>query len=175
MSKPKLYYHFTNGTLRNGDPIPPIGEWLNPLDALAYASGCTLHLVQMGSRIESHGDPVDKVVSNRRKILASRDAESLCREFARRCALDVLPLWPEAPKVVVEYLTRAAARDADAAPWAAAWGAAWGAAWAASAASAARGAAWAARAAARAAARDKYRGWFLEMVNALFEKEQVAA
>lgn len=119
--KPKTYYHFTGPTLRNEMPIPPIGAWLEfggklepcksglhasekVWDALGYAPGNLLHRVELGNQIIPHGEPVDKVVSNRRKIIASINAERLLRDFARRCALDVLYLWPDAPKVVVEYL-----------------------------------------------------------------------
>jgi len=214
----KYYYHFTGDTLRDGSPLPPVGKWLthrgeiepckrglhaseHPIDALQYAPGTKLHLVELGKVVISHGDPVDKVVSNRRRIIKTIDAQELLRAFARRCASDVLHLWA-APDVVRKYLTtgdesiRAAAWDAaraaawDAA-WAAArdaaWAAAWDAAWAAArdaardaAWAAARAAAWAAaRAAARDAAgdaardaaRDKYREWFKQMVNEALANE----
>lgn len=116
----KHYYHFTNGKLRNGDPVPPIGEWIevagkitpcvrglhaseHPFDALTYAPGTHLHLVELDGLIIPHGNPVDKVVAQRRKIVATIHAETLCRDFARRAAIDVLPLW-DAPEVVKQYL-----------------------------------------------------------------------
>ena len=210
---PKRYYHYTNDTLRNGEPIPAVGEWLvhkgkllacesglhaseHPFDALTHAPGNILHQVELGGEILTHGDPVDKVVAQRRKIVKSLDADKLLRQFARRVALDVLPLWKDAPGVVKRYLktgdesiraaASAAARAASrAAAEAAAWDASRAAAWAAardasaaggvSAAWDASAAAWdAAGAAAGAAARDattkKYRQWFLEMVQDEFAK-----
>jgi hypothetical protein len=129
-------------------------------------------MVVIGGKIVPHGNPIDKVVASRRKIVRTIDATNVLRAFARRVALDVLPLWPEVPKIVKRYLEtgdesiRAAARDAarDAA-WAAAWAAAWDAARAAAwdaARDEARAAAWAAawdaaRAAAWDAARDAAR------------------
>ena len=149
----KLYYHFTGDTLRNGDPLPAIDEWLeftgplvpcvsglhfseHPFDALQYSCGKWLHRVRVGKTMIPHGDPVDKFVSNRRKIVATIDATDVMRRFARRVALDVLPLWKDAPDVVKRYLETGDESI---------------------------------RAAARAAARDaeikKYRGWFAEMVS----------
>ena len=139
-------YHFTGATLRNGEPIPGIGVWLkhagpvvpcesglhmseHPLDALQYAPGNTLHLVELRGDLINHEGNYgrrDKWVGRERRILASRDAEGMLRAFARRCALDVVHLW-KAPDVVKLYLEsgdeslRAAARDA-------AWDAAWDAA-----------------------------------------------
>ena len=186
-------YHFTGQTLRNGEPIPHVGEWLehdgpvipcdsglhaseHPMDALEYAPGPILHLVELEGDLVSHGDPADKWVGRRRKILATIDATELLKEFARWCALQVIHLW-DAPDIVRRYLetgdeslsaaASAAARDAAWAAWdaasAAARAAAWAAAWAAASAAArataratasatARDAAWAARATARDAA-----------------------
>ena len=182
------YYHFTGQTLRDGTPIPAVGEWLrlpetikikacpndndmhngfgglhasgDPYDALQYAPGALLHLVELDGEITPHGSPVDKYAARSRKIVASIDAESLLREYARKCALSVIHLW-DAPDVVKRYLTtgdeslRAAAR---AAAWAAAWDAAWDAARAA------------ARAAAWDAAWDEQRQILLDLVNAAFAK-----
>ena len=182
------YYHFTGKTLRDGSPIPKIGEWLelpenvkikacpsdmdiangygglhasgHPFDALLYAPGSTLHLVELDGELIEHGSPVDKVAARRRKIVATIDAEPLLREFARKCALSVIHLW-DAPEVVKQYLTtgdeslRAAAR---AAARAASW-----------AADAARAAAWAA--AGNAAAAEEQRQLFAEMADAAFAKE----
>ena len=185
------YYHFTAGTLRDGSAIPAIGEWLeftgkvipcksglhaspDAFDALQYAPGNLLHQVELDGTILPHGDPVDKFAAQKRRIVATIDAEPIMRLFARRVALDVIHLW-DAPPIVKEYLEtgdeskRAAARDAawdaaGAAAWAAAGAAAWAAAWAAAGA-----AAWAAAgAAARAAKQKLYRGWFNEMVEAEF-------
>jgi hypothetical protein len=195
-------YHFVGDTLRNGQPIPPDGEWLeydgelpvilcerglhasvHPFDALKYAPGNTLCLVDLDGEIVAD---TDKHVATRRIIHKRIDADPILRAFACRCALDVIHLW-NAPSVVREYLEtgdeskRAAALDAarsaaraseraserDAA-WAAARAAALDAA-RASARSAARAASWdASWAAAWAAAWEKYSGWFQEMVNEAF-------
>ena len=178
------YYHFTGKTLRDGRPLPAIGEWLEhegelrmcvsglhasptPFDALQYAPGPLLHLVELDGETIAGGD---KVVCRKRKIVASIDATDLLRKFACTVALKVIHLW-DAPLVVREYLETgdeskryaaraaagaaraagAAARAARDAAWAAAW-AAWAAAEAAAGAAARAAARDAARAAARAAA-----------------------
>ena len=186
-------YHFTGLTLRNGAPIPAVGEWLhhegvispchsglhasrNPFDALEYAPGETLHKVILRGELKSHGSPVDKYVGRERRIIATIDARNLLRDFARACALSVVELW-SCPEVTRKYLEtgdesiRAAAR---AAAWDAAWAAArdaardaaWDAAWAAARA-AARDAAWDA---AWAAARENQRKLFKKMVSGAFKK-----
>ena len=161
-------WHFTGNTLRDGSPIPAIGEtlvfphkveiyrsgyhWsLKPHQALRYAPGATLHKVSFGGYVEM-GD--DKGVSSERTIIASIDATHLLRRFAADQALSVSHLW-DMPEVVRDYLTtldeskRTAAEEAAwAATWAAARAAARAAAWAAAWAAAGD----AARAAARAAA-----------------------
>ena len=127
-------YHFTNEKLRDGRQIPPVGVWLlhdGPVvpcksglhasehlyEAIEYASGCRLHRVELEGDLVSYGDPIDKWVGRRRKILASIDATALLQEFARWCALRVIDLW-DAPAIVRDYLTmgdeslREAARDA---------------------------------------------------------------
>ena len=149
-------YHFVGATLRDGRPVPPDGEWLehagpcvmcesglhasrHPFDALRYAPGSTLCLVECEDVVE---EVSDKLVCRRRKIVRRIDATELLRRFARQQAIKVLHLW-NAPQVVRDYLAtgdeslRSAARSA---------------AWLAEA-SAERTAAWsAARSAARAAA-----------------------
>ena len=132
------------------------------LDALQYAPGSLLWRVELGGRIVSHGDPIDKYAASERKIIAGGiDVSPMLREFARWCALQVIDLW-DAPPIVKEYLqTGDEHMRAAAAAWAAAWdaarAAAGAAAWDAARAAAwaaARAAAWAAAgAAARAAAR----------------------
>ena len=129
-----LGYHFTGDKLRDGRPIPTIGERLehegqielcvaglhaseDPFDALQYAPGSRLHKVELEGDLVPHGNPADKHVGRRRRILASIDATELLRGFSRWCALQVIHLW-DAPKVVREYLEtgdeskRAAAWDA---------------------------------------------------------------
>ena len=150
-----LAWHFVGATLRDGRPIPADGETLRHdgdlvlcetglhasvrlINALSFAPGETLCRVRCEGRI-IHDD--DKLVCSERTILWRINATDLLREFARRCALDVVHLW-DAPEIVLDYLRtgdetkRDAARDAawaaakDAA-WAAARDAAWAAAWAA--------------------------------------------
>jgi len=185
-------WHFVGDKLRDGRPVPADGVTLrhdgpmvmcesglhfslDPFDALEYAPGNTLCLVECGGEIVLKDD---KGICTERTIIARMDAEPLLRYFARQQALSVVHIW-DAPEVVLDYLMGddaawAAARDAArnaawdaardaalAAAWAAAWDAAWAAAWDAAWA-AARNAAWdaardAARAAAWAAARDAAR------------------
>jgi hypothetical protein len=203
-------WHFVGSTLRDGRSVPEDGELLkfdgkpilceqglhfsvHPFDALQYAPGETLCLVECGGVVVMGND---KGVCAERTIITRMDATPLLRYFARRQALSVLHLYPGEPQqCVLDFLAgddsaRAAARDAaraaawnaagDAA-WAAAWNAAGDAAWAA-AWNAARAAAWnaagdaawaaagdaawaAARDAARAAARDDFK----TLVNEAFE------
>ena len=126
-----IAYHFVGQTLRDGRPIPPDGEWLehdgplvmcesglhasaHPFDALQYAPGATLCLVELDGEIITEGD---KSVAMRRRIVTRIDATDLLRSFARQCASDVLHLW-DAPQAVKDYLgtgnenLRAAASDA---------------------------------------------------------------
>jgi hypothetical protein len=133
-------YHFTSDKLRDGRPIPPIGEWLehegdvvicetglhaslHPMDALQYAPGNLLHLVECEDIVTEDND---KFVCRRRKILATIDVEKLLLDFARWTALQVIHLW-DSPDVVKQFLgtgeemLRSAARSA---AWSAAWSAA---------------------------------------------------
>jgi hypothetical protein len=143
MDKYARAYHFVGDTLRDGRPVPANGEWLthdgdcvicesglhasrDPLDALQYAPGSILCLVDCG---QIEGEQNDKFVCRKRRIVARFDATTMLREFARKCALDVLHLW-DAPPVVREYL-ETGGEDIRAAARAAAWDAAWDAAWAA--------------------------------------------
>jgi hypothetical protein len=95
--KPTIYYHFTANKLRDGSPIPPIGEWLtckgelffcnnglhaseHPFDALNIRPGPYLHRVELGGHIVT-GD--DKLCARKRKIIATIDATKVLRSFAR--------------------------------------------------------------------------------------------
>ena len=77
--KPIRAYHFVGAALRDGSPIPADGEWLtvkgdlkmcewglhasvHPFDALQYAPGETLCLVELDGEI-LHGD--DKVCARK--------------------------------------------------------------------------------------------------------------
>jgi hypothetical protein len=148
-------YHFVGPTLRDGRPVPPDGEWLvhegpvklcesglhfsrHPFDALLWAPGATLCLVEVEDIVE---EMADTGVCRRRQIVRRIDATELLRGFIRWCALQVIHLW-DAPDVVRRYLEtgdeslRAAARyatmgadkDTSSASWAA-WYATWNADW----------------------------------------------
>ena len=196
-------YHFVGDMLRDGRPVPPVGEWLvhdgpmvmcesglhasrHPFDALTYASGPVLCLVDCD---EIEAEENDKLVCRRRRIVARFDATTMLRTFARRCALDVIHLW-KAPQVVRDYLTtgdeslRAAALAAEDEARAAEdeARAAEDEAWAAGAdtRNAARGAAWdaawgAAWDATWAAARDAQRERFARLVADEFARMGVTA
>ena len=96
-----IAYHFVSNTLRDGSPVPKNGEWLkydgkielcasgyhaskHPFDALQYAPGNTLCLVDCRGEI-LEGD--DKIVASERMIVERFDAEGLLFKFARDCAL----------------------------------------------------------------------------------------
>ena len=165
----QIGWHFTGKKLRDGQPIPKVGKWLEhkgevkicesglhfsrmPWDALQYAPWNIIHLVEVEDIVDKHED---KGVARKRRILCSMDAEEPLRYFARMQALSVVHLW-DAPEVVLDYLItggdeiRKAAEDAAWDAWAAARAAAWDAAmdaWAAAwdaAMDAAMDAAWAA-------------------------------
>ena len=195
-------YHFVGKTLRDGRPVPPDNVTLehkgpvvccesglhasvHPFDALRYAPGSTLCLVDVDG-VEDEQD--DKVAARRRTILARIDAAPLLQQFAREQALSVLHLW-NAPSIVREYLETGdenkraeaeAAAKAVAATWAAraTWAAAEAAkaaAWAAKAAEAeaeaatwAVAATWASKAEAKAAAVEQQRARLLQLVEEAF-------
>ncbi len=153
-------YHFTAAALRDGSPIPPIGEWLEHtgplvlcesglhasirlLDALRYAPGLTLHRVTLDGETLT-GD--DKLVARRRRIDETREVP-LRAVMRLACESAALAAWC-AGLYLPELVTAAEAADRE--DWADCERAASAAARAASdAASAAAGDA--ARSAARAA------------------------
>ena len=138
-------WHFVGETLRDGSPIPQDGVWLEhsgelklcasglhfsrtPFDALQYAAGETLCLVEIGGKIvEEKGD--DKGVCSRRRIIVRMDATELLSFFARMQALSVIHLNEDLPEIVCDYLM-----TGDEAIWDASAASAWDAAWDASAA-----------------------------------------
>lgn len=110
-------WHFVGDKLRDGRPIPPIGFKLvhsgpvipceqglhaseHPFDALKYAPGTTLCLVDQSGKIVHEED---KVVASERTIIKRVDAEYLMRRFAKDQALSVIHLW-NALDVVKRYL-----------------------------------------------------------------------
>ena len=144
-----LAWHFVGATLRDGRPVPADGEWLvhdgpvaicesglhaslDPFDALQYAPGAILCLVECDDVVAQHAD---KLVCRRRRIIKRRDATELLWEMSRWSALRVMQLW-DAPLVVKRFLETgddslraAASAAASDAAWAAARAAAWDAAW----------------------------------------------
>src|SRR5690606_776707 len=77
--------------------------------------------VRLSGTIVPHGN--DKHAASHRTYLAGGiDVSDTLREFARKCALDVIHLW-DAPEIVVRYLKTGDETIRDAA-WAAAWAAA---------------------------------------------------
>jgi len=153
-------WHFTTDKLRDGRRVPAVGKKLvhkGPLmlcksglhasrrliDALRYAPGCILHRVELSGEIIKDED---KVVATERTILWRMDVEDLLRDFARRCALDVIDAW-DAPDVVVQYL-----KTGDEELRSAAYSAAYWAAHSAADSAAHSAAYWAAHSAAKSAA-----------------------
>ena len=127
-----IAWHFTGSTLRDGSPIPAIGQTLifpgkieickagyhwsrRPSQALEYAPGPMLHKVNYGGDVAEQDD---KGVSSERTILASIDSTQLLRRFAADQALSVAHLW-DMPPIVRDYLT-ALDENKRAAAWAAA-------------------------------------------------------
>ena len=70
------------------------------LEALQYASGPILYRVRLSGKIV-HGD--DQSCATKRSYIAKINADSLLREFGRKCALRVIDLW-NCPRVVKDYL-----------------------------------------------------------------------
>lgn len=71
------------------------------VDALNYAPGPVVTLVECEGEVI---DGNDKFVCRRRTALWGYDATDELRTFARIVALEVLPLWPDAPDIVGEFL-----------------------------------------------------------------------
>ena len=111
--KKNLAWHFVGDKLRDDRPVPKDGVWLEhkgplvmcdsglhfskePFDALAYAPGETLCLVEIGGKIVHD---TNKGICSRRKIIARMNATELLRYHARMQALSVIHLW-DAPEVV---------------------------------------------------------------------------
>ena len=134
-------WHFVSDTIRDGRPIPADGVKLvhtGPLvlcesglhaslqafDALTYAPGNTLCLVECGGIIKQD---TDKLICTERTIIARMDAEPLLWYFARMQALSVAHLW-DAPQIVCDYLMTGdeGIREAS---WDASWDAAGAASW----------------------------------------------
>ena len=143
----KLGWHFVEETLRDGRPIPPDGEWLThdgpakmceaglhlgatPWDALKYAPGATLCLVEYADEVDRDEG---KILCRQRRIIARMDATDLLRYYARMQAVSALNLWDQCPPdAVLDYLMTGEENLRDAAwdaAWAAARAAAWDAAW----------------------------------------------
>lgn len=141
----KRAWHFVGDKLRDVRDIPRNGVWLehtgpveicetglhasyDPFDALEFAPGATLCLVDVDGIVTEQSD---KLVSTRRRIVARMDATEMLRYFARMQAVSVIHLYDDAPDVVLDYLMTGDEKIRDAA-WCAAWAAAGDAARAAS-------------------------------------------
>ena len=110
-------YHFVGEKLRDGRPVPEDGEWLihegglnmcaaglhasrQPYDALRYAPGPILCIVDLDGEIIEESD---KLVAEKRRIVARHDATPIIRKFIRHLALATRYLW-DMPQVVRYYL-----------------------------------------------------------------------
>ena len=132
-------WHFVGETLRDGSPIPADGvplkydrpihicesgyhASLNPFDALQYAPGNTLCLVDVSGKTIHQSD---KLVAEERTIIVRMDATTLLHWYAKQQALSVIHLW-NPPEIVLDFLMGddEAAQAAQAAAQAAARGAA---------------------------------------------------
>lgn len=168
-------WHFVGDTLRNGDPIPPDGKWLeysgpvkicesglhaskHPFDALQYSLGNTLCLVDVDDVVEEESD---KLVCRKRKIIKRMDFENQLRAFARQQALKVLHLW-DVPEIVKRYLETGDESIRDKA---------WASAWVAARVTSARSAGAAGEVAVAAAARDEFK----HLVNGEFDVQTGSA
>lgn len=110
-------WHFVGKTLRDGSPIPPDGvplvykgnlimcqagyhASLLPFDALRYAPGATLCLVEVSGKIIQEKD---KLVAQKRTIIARMEATEMLQYYARMQALSVSYLW-EPSEIVLDFL-----------------------------------------------------------------------
>lgn len=125
-----IAYHFVGKKLRNGSPIPPDGKWLrfkgepvpcarglyanvDPFDALQYATGDTLCLVEVPDPFEQvatrdYKGPATiadqgELVSVARRIIKRVNFREYLRYFARMRALSVVHLW-DATDAVLDFL-----------------------------------------------------------------------
>ena len=163
MTKRTFGWHFVADKLRDGSPLPKVGKWevfkgalsmcnsglhvgITPWDALKYAPGATLRLVEYAEVGETDED---KIVCRKRRTVAQFDATEMLRYFARLQAIACIDSWQqEPPDEVIEWL-----HSGDEKAWSAA-SAAWSAA----------SAAWSAASAALAASEE-----FNELVYECFE------
>jgi len=129
-----LAYHFVGEKLRDGRDVPPDGEWLvhegevsicksglhaslEPYDALNYAPGNTICLVEVACIVDEQHD---KLVCRLRKIIKRIDIKEHLRRFAADCADSVAYLYnlpnisfdlPPFPPITCEAALAVAARD----------------------------------------------------------------
>ena len=120
-----IAWHFTGNTLRDGSPIPKVGEPFiytgevvicksglhaskEPFDALRYAPGPILHKVECENIVI---EQKDKFVCQKRTIIKSLDATEGLLYFARMQALSVVHLW-DAPDAILDYLMTGNAANA---------------------------------------------------------------
>ena len=116
-AKPEIAYHFTGDKLRDGRPIPAVGEWIEetgelricekglhasrtPFQALSFAPGFSLHKVEVR---EIAAETEAKLVARQRRIIATIDAKDLILSFARKQALSVIHLF-DCPPILKKWL-----------------------------------------------------------------------
>jgi hypothetical protein len=137
-----------NILVKVGEPLIHVGDLVpcssglhastRAIDALSFARGPVVTLVECEDEFVDHGSPTDQFICRKRTAVWGYDCTDELWTFARLAALESLHLWPDAPAVVREFLETGNEDLLDAA-WAAAWAAARDVARAA-----ARAAAWAA-------------------------------
>lgn len=119
MGKRNFGWHFTGDKLRDGSPLPRPMVWerykgtllmcrsglhvgVTPWDALGYAPGDNLRLVEYAEVGEAQKD---KIVCAKRRTIAQMDANELLRYFARMQAISCIDRWKQEPTdVVLDYL-----------------------------------------------------------------------
>ena len=94
-----------------------------PWDALTYAPGPIIWVVDIPDNAISHENPIDKYAASSRKYLFKLDTTKILRQFAAQCALDVFDKWSP-PDVVREYIEGTARGEDKSSIRDAAWGAA---------------------------------------------------
>ena len=111
MTKRTFGWHFVADKLRDGSPLPKVGKWevfkgalsmcnsglhvgITPWDALKYAPGATLRLVEYDKVGETQAD---KIVCAKRRTIAQMDATEMLRYFARLQAISCIDRWQQEP------------------------------------------------------------------------------
>lgn len=83
-------------TLRGGEIVPCQRGYHGsptPWDALQYATGPMLCIVELSGDVIAHGSPVDKYAARTRTLVRAVNIDRLLREFAIECAAGALPIF----------------------------------------------------------------------------------